>query len=59
MASVGEDVEKGNPRALLAGVQTGNSMTFPQMIKTGPPLQPSDSTSRDLSKETRNTHLKE
>ena len=38
--SVGEDVEKWNPIALLVGLQTGattmeNSMEFPQKTKSG------------------------
>ena len=38
--SAGEDVEKGNPRALLVGMQTGaatvkNSVEFPQKTKNG------------------------
>ena len=41
--SAGEDVEKGNPCALAAGMQTGaatveNSMEFPQKIKNGTAL---------------------
>ena len=55
---------KGNPFALLAGVQTGvatveRSMEFPQKIKNGPALWPSNSTSGSSSKETWNTNLKE
>ena len=38
--STGEDVEKGNPRALLVGMQTGaatveNGVEIPQNIKNG------------------------
>ena len=41
--NVGEDVEKGNPSALLVGMQTGeatveNSMEFPQKTKNGTAL---------------------
>ena len=45
-------------------MQTGaatveSSMELPQKIKNGTALWPSDSTSRNLSEETRNTNLKE
>ena len=48
---------KGSPFALLVGMQTGattveNSMEFPQKLKI-------DSTPGNISKETRNTNLKE
>ena len=41
--NVGEDAEKGNPSALLVGMQTGkatveNSMEFPQKTKNGTAL---------------------
>ena len=40
ITSVGEDVEKGNPSAMLVGMQSGadtleNSMEFPQKTKNG------------------------
>ena len=55
---------KGNPRALLVGMQTGaatveNSMEFPQKTKNGTAFRSSDSTSGNTSKETRNTIWKE
>ena len=55
---------KGNPNALLVGVQTGaatveNSREFPQKIKNGTALWPSDPTPGNLSKETQNTNSKE
>ena len=55
---------KGNPHALLVGMQTGaatveSSMEIPQKIKNGAALWPSDSTPGNLSEETRNTNLKE
>ena len=42
---VGKDVEKGNPSALLVGMQTGaatveSSMEFPQKIKMELPFDP-------------------
>ena len=45
--SAGEDVEKGNPRALLVGMQTGtttaeNSMEVPQKVKNRTALRPSE-----------------
>ena len=45
-------------------MQTGaatveNRMEFPQKIKNGPASWPRDVTSRNLSKETQNTNLKE
>ena len=57
-------MEKGNPRALLVGMQTGaatgeSSMEIPQKIKNSTALSPNDFTSRDISKETQNTNLKE
>ena len=47
----------GNPLALLEGMQTGvvtleNSVEVPQKIKNRTTLQPSNSTSRNLSKDT-------
>ena len=55
---------KGNPSALLVGMQTGativeSSMEIPQKIKNGTSLWPSISTFGNLSKETQNTNLKE
>ena len=55
---------KGNPIALLVGLQTSaviveNSVEYPQKIKNGTALWPSESTSGNLSKETVNTNLKE
>ena len=55
---------KGNPHALLVGMQTGaetveNSMEFPQKIKNGTALWPSDSTAGNISKKPQNTNLKE
>ena len=46
---------KGNPLALLVGMQTGaatleNSVEVPQKIKTGTTLQASNSTTRNLPK---------
>ena len=54
---------KGTLTALLVGMQTGattveDSMQLPQKIKNGTALSPNDSTSRNLSKENRNTNLK-
>ena len=51
-------------RGLLVGMQTGaaaveTSVEFPQNIKNGTALWPSDSTSGNISEETRNTNLKE
>ena len=47
---------KGNPSALLVGMQTGaatveNSMELPQKIKNGTALRPSDPTSENVSEE--------
>ena len=55
---------KGNPCALLVGMQTGaasveSSMEIPQKIKNGTTLWPSDLTSGNMSKGTQNTDLKE
>ena len=55
---------KGNPCALLVGMQTGadtveNSMEFPQKIKNGTALWPIDSTAGNISEETWNTNSKE
>ena len=55
---------KGNPHALLVGMQIGtatveNSMELPQKIKIGTALWPRDSTSGNISKETQNTDVKE
>ena len=63
-ASAGEAVEKGDPRALSRGMQTGaatvgNSMESPQKIKTGTGLWTSDSTSGYVSKETWHPEWKE
>ena len=48
--TVGKDVRKGNPWALLVGMRADavtmeNSMEIPQKIKNGTALLPSDSTS--------------
>ena len=45
---------KKNPHALLVGMQTGaatveNSMEFPQNIKNGNPISPSDPISMNIS----------
>ena len=55
---------KGNPFALLVGMQTGasiveNSREFPQNIKCGTAFWPSDSNSGDISEETQNTNSEE
>ena len=55
---------KGNPSALLVGMQTGaatmgNSVESPQKTRNGIALWPSNLTSGSLSKETWNTNLKE
>ena len=55
---------KGNPFALLVGLQTGavtvkGSMELPQKIKNRTALLPSNSTSGNLSEETQNINLKE
>ena len=52
--SAGEDQRKGNPSALLVGMQTGavtmeNSTEFPQKIKNGTTFWSSDSTSGNMS----------
>ena len=54
---------KGNPLALLVGMQTGaatleNSMEVPQKIKNRATLQPSNCTTRYLSKGYKNADLK-
>ena len=55
---------KGNPHALLVGMQTGaatveRSMEVPQKIKNGTALWPSDSTSGNSSKKSWHSNLKE
>ena len=55
---------EGNAFALLVGMQIGaatvqTSMEWSQKVKNGSALWPSNSTSGNLSKETRNTNLKE
>ena len=55
---------KGNPFALLVGMQTGtttveSSMEIPQKFKNGSVLLSSNSTSVNLSKETQNINSKE
>ena len=62
--SVGEMWRKGNPPALLVGMQPGaatveSSMELPQKIKNGPAVRPSNSTSGNTSEGTQNTNLKE
>ena len=57
-------LRKGNPRALLVGMQTGaatveNCMEFPKKIKSGTAFWPSDSTSGNISIGTQNTNSKE
>ena len=47
---------KGNPSALLVGMQTGtntveNSMEFPQKVKNGTAFRPSDPTSGNITEE--------
>ena len=54
---------KGNPSALLVGIQTGaatveNSMEFPQKIKNGTAFWPGNSTAAILSKDPWNTNPK-
>ena len=54
---------KGNPHALLVGMQTGaatleNRMEAPQKIKNRTTLRPSNCTTRYLSKEYKNADLK-
>ena len=49
--SVGEDVEKRDPSALLVGMQTAaatmeNSMEFPQKTENGTAFWPGNSTAR-------------
>ena len=56
-------MEKGNPHALLGGMQIGtatveSSMEIPQKIKNPSASQPSNPTSGDMSEETQNTNLK-
>ena len=55
--------ERGNPFALLMGMQTGaatleNSMEFPEKIKNRTTLKPSNCTTRNLSKGYKNADLK-
>ena len=55
--------QKGNPLALLLGMQTGtatleNSMEVPQKVKNRTTLQPSNCTTRYLRKGYKNTGLK-
>ena len=55
---------KGNPFALLVGVQIGtatveSSMETPQKIKNGSTFSPSYPTSGNISERTQNTHSKE
>ena len=55
---------KGNPSALVVGMQTGaatveNSMEFPQNIKNGAAFWPSNYTSGNVFEETQNTNSKE
>ena len=55
---------KGNPSALLVGMQTGaatveSSMEIPQKIKNEIASCPSNSLSGNISKETENANLKE
>ena len=57
-------MEKGDPLALLVGMQTGaatveNSMEIPQKIKNGSVFWPGYPISGNISKETQNTSLKE
>ena len=52
--------QKGNPLALLVGMQTGaatleNSMEVPQRVKNRTTLQPSSCTTQYLSKGCKNT----
>ena len=54
-AGVGEDVEKGEPGALLVGVQTSaatleNSVEGPQKVRNRTTLSPSKCTTRHLPK---------
>ena len=62
--SSGQDVEKGNPLALLVGMQTGaatveSSMEIPHKIKNTSAFCPSNPTSGNISKRTQSTNLKE
>ena len=62
--SVGRMWTKGNPFALLVGMQTGGAtvesrMEIPQKIKNGSAFWPSNPTSGDISEETWNTNLKD
>ena len=62
--SAGEDVEKGDPFALLGGMQTGavtveSSMELPQKVKNESAFWPSDPTSGNISEEKQNTNSKE
>ena len=55
---------KGNPSALLVGVQTGaataeSSIEVPQKIKNGSAFRPSNPTSRNIPEGSQNTNLKE
>ena len=55
---------KGNPSALLVGMQTGattveNSMAFPQKFKTELPYEPAIPPLWNISKETQNSNLKD
>ena len=55
---------KGNPRALLEGMQIGaatveNSMEFPQKIKNWTAFWSSSFTSENISQESQNTNSKE
>ena len=55
---------KENPRALVLGMQTGaatveSRLEFPQKIKNGTILWPSNVTFGNISEETQNTNLKE
>ena len=57
-------MEKGEPFALLVGMQTGaatveSSVEIPQKIKNGSAFWPSNPTSRNISKGTQNTNSKE
>ena len=52
---------KGNPSALLVGMQTGaatveNSMEFPKKTKTGTALYPGDSTAGIIPQEFKRTY---
>ena len=62
-ASAGEAVEKGDPRALSRGMQTGaatvgNRVEFLPKTKNGSAFSPSGPTSGNISKETPNTTVK-